>query len=173
MNILLNAVTEGSAPTAQTVLDIVLNQLKTEEFSSAGDYIAVNVGYFINHNATPGTRPKVLQNAANAVVGAACFSYVEPNYNQLLNALGFTGDTANLRKCLKHIHDQRVTDMKGKKGHFILWMKEIKERIVSNPKRESVSTIFSIQKKEHWLTQSLTECSKFWRIWKTRKRTIP
>ena len=43
----MNAVTKGSVPTAKAVLDIVSNQLKTEDFSSAGDYIAVNVGDLI------------------------------------------------------------------------------------------------------------------------------
>ena len=108
MKIMLNSVTEVSVPITKSVLDIVSNKLRIEEVSSAGYSIAMNVGDFIKHDATPGNRTKLVHNAVDSVVGAACFSYVDPNYNQLVNALGFAGDTENLRKHLKHIHDQRV-----------------------------------------------------------------
>ena len=60
----------------------------------------------------------MVHNAVNAVVGAACFSDVEPNYNLLVNALVFVGDTENLHKYLKHIHDKRVKDIKENKSPF-------------------------------------------------------
>ena len=46
------------------------------------------------------------------------FSDVEPNYNQLVNALGFSGDTAKLRKRLKHIPDQRAKYTNENKSPF-------------------------------------------------------
>ena len=42
MNILLNAVTEGSVLTAQALLDVVHNQLNIEEVSLTGYFITVN-----------------------------------------------------------------------------------------------------------------------------------
>ena len=118
MNILLNAVTEGSVLTAQALLDVVHNQLNIEEVSLAGYFIAVNFGYFIKHHATTGARPKVVHNSVDAVVGAAYFSDVELSYNQLVNTLVFEEDTKNFHKLLKHIHDQRVKYMKEKKSPF-------------------------------------------------------
>ena len=147
MKIMLNAVTEGSVPTAQAVLNIVSNQLKTEEFSSAGDSISLNVGDFIKHHVTPGTRSKVVQNAVDAVVVAAFFSNVDPNYNQLVNILGFAGDTANLRKSLKHIHDQRFRYMKEKKMPFHPRDERKQRKDCVRQKAQKCVYNFSIQKK--------------------------
>ena len=172
MKIMLNSVTEVSVPITKSVLDIVSNKLRIEEVSSAGYSIAMNVGDFIKHDATPGTRKKLVHNAVKSVVGEACFSYVDPNYNQLVNALGFAGDTANLRKHLKHIHDQRVKYMKENKITFHTLDERNQRKYCVRPKARKCVYNFSIQKKEHWLTQSLTECSKLWRMGKTREITI-